>query len=66
MEKITRQSLSQEQKKDLDMLSSYVRQYLERWYKRDNQRHSKTIIKFEGDRYKPSEIEVHFRKGGKI
>lgn len=64
METIVRQGMPQQQKYDLDSLAMQVRLYLERWYKRDGQRHSKTIIKFEGDRYKPTEIEVHFRKGG--
>lgn len=61
---IVRQGMPQQQKHDLDSLAMWVRLYLEKWYKQDGQRHSKTIIKFEGDRYKPSEIEVHFRKGG--
>lgn len=64
MEAIVRQGMPQQQKHDLDSLAMWVRLYLERWYKQDGQRHGKTIIKFEGDRYKPSEIEVHFRKGG--
>lgn len=64
METIVRQGMPQQQKNDLDSLAMRVRLYLERWHKQDGQRHSKTIIKFEGDRYKPSEIEVHFRKGG--
>lgn len=57
--------MNPQQKRDLDILTARVRMFLERWYKQDGQRHSRTIIKFEGDRYKPTEIEVHFRKGGK-
>lgn len=64
MEVIVRQGMPPQQKQDLDSLAMWVRLYLEHWYKQDGQRHSKTIIKFEGDRYKPTEIEVHFRKGG--
>lgn len=65
MEMIIRQGMNPQQKRDLDILTARVRMFLERWYKQDGQRHSRTIIKFEGDRYKPTEIEVHFRKGGK-
>lgn len=54
-----------EQKRDMDLLTMQVRMYLEKWYKQKGQRHNKTIIKFKGDRYRPVEIEVHFRKGGK-
>lgn len=65
MEMIVRQGMPAEQKRDLDLLSMQIRMYLERWYKQDGRRHSKTIIKFEGDRYRPTEIEVHFRRSGK-
>ena len=64
MEKINRQQLSIEQRKELDMLALQARMYLERWYKQDGQRHSRTVIKFEGDRYRPTEFETRFRKGG--
>ncbi len=65
MEAIVRQGMPTDQKRDLDLLSMQVRMYLERWYKQDGQRHSKTLIKFEGDRYRPTEIEVHFRRSAK-
>ena len=65
METIVRQGMPQQQKWDLDKLALQIRMYLERWYKQDGQRHSKTVITFEGDRYRPTEIEVHFRRSGK-
>lgn len=64
MERIVRQKLSIEQRKELDMLALQARMYLERWYKQDGQRHSWTVVRFEGDRYRPTMFETHFRKGG--
>lgn len=51
-----------EQRKDLDRVAFYLRIYLERWHKQQGTRHSKTAIVFEGDRYKPTKMEIHFRK----
>ena len=64
MEKIIRQELPIEQRKELDRLALQARMYLERWYKQEGKRHSKTIIKFVGGRCRPTEFETHFRKGG--
>ena len=64
MEKIIRRGMPQEQKHDLDMVAARIRHYLEAWHKQPGQRHSKTIIVFEGDRYRPTGFETHFRKGG--
>ena len=65
METIVRQGMPAEQKRDIDLLTLQARKYLEKWYKQEGQRHSRTVITFKGDRYKPTEIEVHFRRGGK-
>jgi hypothetical protein len=63
MKTIVRQGMPTEQKNDLDAVTFYVRRYLERWHKTEGQRHSKTVLTFEGDRYKPTQIDTHFRKG---
>ena len=65
MEAINRQAMPMQQRKDLDKVALYLKFYIERWHKQPDTRHSKTIIVFEGDRCKPSKMELHFRKAKK-
>ncbi len=58
---IERQAMYKTQKALLDLLVNIVRQYEDIYYKCPNQRHRKTIITLEGDRYKITDYQTKWR-----
>lgn len=54
--------MSPQEKYDFDFMVSVISRYIIKWVKRPDQRHTKTTIRFVGDRFKVEFLDSHFKR----
>lgn len=59
---INRQTMSPQEKYDFDFMVSVISRYVIKWVRQPDQRHTKTTIRFVGDRFKVEYLDSHFKR----